>query len=243
MSTDRKRLLELMLRQRGVARTEGPVPLGPDEERLPSFGQQRLWFLDEMVPQGSVYNVPGAIVLTGPLDRDALRHALDTIAARHDSLRTTFRAEGAEPRLVVAPPAPVDLPLVDLRDAAEDERYERAIDLANEIALRPFDLAAGPLWRTALIRLDEHRHVFVTCMHHIVSDGWSLGIFASELSELYSARVQGRDPVLPELEVSYADFAVWQRRWFTGDELERQLAYWKERLAGAPAVLELPTDR
>ncbi|MDQ3952866.1 MAG: condensation domain-containing protein, partial [Actinomycetota bacterium] len=238
MSTDRKRLLELMLRQRGVARTEGPVPLGPDEERLPSFGQQRLWFLDEMQPKSSVYNVPGAIVLTGPLDRDALRHALDTLAARHDSLRTTFRAQGAEPRLVVASPAPVDLPLIELTGVRPDERYDRAVELANEIALRPFDLATGPLWRTALIRLAEDRHVFVTCMHHIVSDGWSLGIFASELSESYSARVEGRAPDLPELEVSYADFAVWQRRWFTGDELTRQLAYWKERLHGAPAVLE-----
>ncbi|HYP22809.1 MAG TPA: amino acid adenylation domain-containing protein, partial [Actinomycetota bacterium] len=245
MSADRKRLLELMLKQRGLAGalTDGPVPLGPDDERLLSFGQQRLWFFDEWQPNGSVYNVPGAIELTGPLDVDALQHALDTISARHDSLRMTFHSAGPEPRLSVAPPAPVDLPLTDLGDVPEAERYERAIALANEIALRPFDLSAGPLWRTALIRLEEDRHVFVTCMHQIVSDGWSLGILASELSELYSARIEGREPDLPELEVSYADFAVWQRRWFSGDELTRQLSYWKERLEGAPAVLELPTDR
>ncbi|HEX2295074.1 MAG TPA: condensation domain-containing protein, partial [Actinomycetota bacterium] len=244
MSADRKRLLELMLKQRGLgARSDGPAPLGPDDDRLLSFGQQRLWFLDEMQPHGSVYNVPGAIELIGPLDRGALRYALDTIAARHEALRTTFTAAGTEPRQVIHPPAPVDLPETDLSDVPAEDRHARAVALATQISLRPFDLATGPLWRTALIRLEEHRHVFVTCMHHIVSDGWSLGVFASELSELYSARVEGREPSLPELEISYADFAVWQRRWFSGEELERQLAYWKERLNGAPAILELPTDR
>ncbi|MDQ4025596.1 MAG: condensation domain-containing protein, partial [Actinomycetota bacterium] len=245
LSPERRKLLDLMLKQKGVATRadDRPRPLGPDEEKLLSFGQQRLWFLDEMQPHDSVYNVPGAIELLGPLDRDALQRAVDAIAERHEALRTTFRAEGSEPVQVVSDDSHVDVPVIDVSDVPADERYDRAIETAVEVSLRPFDLAAGPLWRTALIRLERERHVFVTCMHHIVSDGWSLGILATELSDLYSAFVEGRPPELDPLEISYADFAVWQRRWFQADELERQLAYWKERLEGAPAVLELPIDR
>jgi amino acid adenylation domain-containing protein/non-ribosomal peptide synthase protein (TIGR01720 family) len=245
LSPERRRLLELMLKQKGVAGVAGdrPVPLDPGERKLPSFGQRRLWFLDEMQPHDSVYNVPGAIELRGPLDHGALQRALNAIAERHEALRTTFAADGSEPVQVVSPEAHVDLPEIDVSDLPADRRYDRAIEVATEVSSRPFDLAAGPLWRTALIHLEEERHVFVTCMHHIVSDGWSLGILAAELSELYSAYVEGRAPELAPLEISYADFAVWQRRWFQGPELERQLAYWKDQLAGAPAVLELPSDR
>jgi amino acid adenylation domain-containing protein/non-ribosomal peptide synthase protein (TIGR01720 family) len=245
LSPERRKLLELMLQRKGVRGAAGdrPVRLDPGEEKLCSFGQRRLWFLDEMQPHDSVYNVPGAIELRGPLDRDAFRRALDVIAERHGSLRTTFAAAGAEPRQIVSDPAPVDLPVIDVSDAPPEARYERALAAAEELSHRPFDLATGPLWRTALVRLADDHHFFVTCMHHIVSDGWSLGIFASELSELYNAHVEEREPRLAPLEVSYADFAVWQRRWFQGEELERQLAYWKTQLEGAPAVLELPTDR
>ena len=244
LSPERRKLLELMLKQKGLARAgDRPVPLGPGEEKLLSFGQQRLWFFDEMQPHDSVYNVPGAIELLGPLDRDALQRALDAIAVRHESLRTTFVSDGSEPRQHVAPPAPVELAFADVSDLPAEERYARAVELATEAAAHPFDLATGPLWRCKLIRLADDHHFFATSMHHIVSDGWSVGIFAAELSEVYSAAVEGRVPRLPELPVSYADFAVWQRRWFTGDELERQLAYWKQQLDGAPAVLELPSDR
>jgi amino acid adenylation domain-containing protein/non-ribosomal peptide synthase protein (TIGR01720 family) len=244
LSPERRKLLELMLKRKGLERPDDhPVPLAPDEEKVLSFGQQRLWFLDAMQPHATVYNVPGAIELAGPLDRAAFQRALDAIAARQEALRTTFVSDGSEPRQHVAPAAPVDVRHVDVSDLPAEERYGRAVELAVETAGQPFDLAAGPLWRCTLVRLADDHHVFANCMHHIVSDGWSLGIFATELSELYSAYVEGREPDLPELEVSYADFAVWQRRWFTGDELERQLSYWKKQLSGAPAVLELPTDR
>ncbi|MDQ4024226.1 MAG: condensation domain-containing protein, partial [Actinomycetota bacterium] len=212
LSPERRKLLELMLKQKGLTRAaDRPVPLGPDEEKLLSFGQQRLWFFEEMQPHDSVYNVPGAIELLGPLDRAALQRALDAIAVRHESLRTTFVSDGSEPRQHVAPPAPVELAHADVSDLPAEERYARAVELATEAAAHPFDLATGPLWRCKLIRLTDEHHFFATSMHHIVSDGWSLGIFAAELSELYSAAVEGRVPRLPELPVSYADFAVWQR--------------------------------
>ncbi|HYP22808.1 MAG TPA: amino acid adenylation domain-containing protein, partial [Actinomycetota bacterium] len=218
------------------------LPLTPIElvEPVPlSFAQQRLWFIDQFKPGSADYVIAARAELEGPLDVDALEYALKALARRHEALRTTFPAHGGEARQAISPDPVVVFETFDLTR----EPTAAAADLVQAQAARPFDLSAGPLWRTALIRLEEKRHVFVTCMHHIVSDGWSLGILASELSELYSARVEAREPDLPELEVSYADFAVWQRRWFAGDELTRQLSYWKERLEGAPAVLELPTDR
>jgi amino acid adenylation domain-containing protein len=211
-------------------------PVDRDDDLPLSFAQQRLWFIDQFKPGSADYVIAARAELRGPLDVDALRRALTALAQRHETLRTTFPSHGGEARQVVAPEAEVAFEVVDPEGAALDEIVERE-------ASRPFDLAGGPLWRTTLIRLEEDRHVFVTCMHHIVSDGWSLGVFAAELSELYSAFVEGRAPKLAPLEISYADFAVWQRRWFQGEELERQLAYWKDQLAGAPAVLELPSDR
>ncbi|HSF41157.1 MAG TPA: condensation domain-containing protein, partial [Thermoanaerobaculia bacterium] len=204
---------------------DGDLPL--------SFAQQRLWFLDRMAPGASLYHMPALLRLTGPLDVAALAAAFSGVVRRHEALRTTFPVRGGEPRQEIHPPRPVPLPVVDLSGVPEEETWR--LGLAE--ARRPFDLAAGPLLRALLLRLGPEEHVLAVTMHHIVSDGESAGILVRELAALY-----GGAP-LPGLPVQYADFAVWQRRWLEGPVLESQLAWWKERLAGAPPVLPLPTDR
>ena len=162
---------------------------------------------------------------------------------RHETLRTTFAERDGAPVQVIHPPAPVALAEQDLRDLPEAEREAAAERLAEEEALRPFDLERGPLLRGTLLRLGEDDHVLLFTLHHVVSDGWSMQVLVREVSALYGAFSRGEEPRLPELPVQYADYAVWQRAWLSGDVLEAQVGYWKERLAGAPPLLELPTDR
>jgi amino acid adenylation domain-containing protein len=212
-----------------------PLPL--------SFSQERLWFLDRLEPGKAVYNIPSALRLSGVLSVPALERALGEVVRRHESLRTVFHAVDGSPAQVVAPFAGFHLPVDDLSALEADEREAEVGRRAADDASRPFDLAAGPLFRAALLRLAEREHVLLVCMHHSVSDGWSMGIFQRELLALYAAFREGRPSPLAELPVQYADFAAWQRGQLQGPALDRQLAYWKERLAGAPALLELPTDR
>ena len=185
--------------------------------------------------------MPSALGLKGPLNLGALEQSFNEIIRRHESLRTTFSSLEGKAVQVIAPSLRISLDVVDLRDHAQGE--EEAMRLAQEEARRPFDLARGPLFRSKLLRLGEDDHVLLLTMHHIVSDGWSMGIFSRELSVLYRALVTGESSALPELPIQYADFAVWQREWLQGEVLERQLSYWKKQLAGAPVRLELPTDR
>ncbi|MET0398462.1 MAG: condensation domain-containing protein, partial [Longimicrobiaceae bacterium] len=213
----------------------GPLPL--------SFAQQRLWVVDQLEPGSAAYNMPAALRLRGALDVAALRASLDALTRRHETLRTVFSEDGGAPVQVVRPPAPVALLELDLRDLPEAEREAAAETLAVEEALRPFDLGAGPLLRCTLLRLADEDHVLCFTLHHIVSDGWSRGVLIREVSALYGAFGRGEEPRLPELPVQYADYAVWQREWLRGDVLEAQIAFWKERLAGAPPLLEIPTDR
>jgi non-ribosomal peptide synthetase component F len=214
-----------------------------DEELPLSFAQQRLWFLAQLEPGSPFYNVPVALRLRGDLDASALSGALDEVVARHEALRTTFPSVDGEPRQVIGPVLPVGLETVDLRAITEERQEEEARARALEEALRSFDLAVGPLFRALLLRLDSDDHVLLLTMHHIVADGWSMGVLAEELSALYTAFTAGDASPLQPLPIQYADFAVWQREWLQGDVLERELAYWREQLAGAPTVLELPTDR
>ncbi|MEU2227240.1 amino acid adenylation domain-containing protein [Streptomyces sp. NPDC018347] len=216
-------------------RTGGPLPL--------SFAQQRLWFLDQLEPGRAEYAVPFALRVRGALDTGALDAALTWMLARHEVLRTRFVAdEDGEPAQVVDPPAPVRAAVHDLRHLADPgERQEAARRFAREAVARPFDLASGPLLRAHLVRLaDEEAHLLLT-VHHIACDGWSEPVMARELREGYRAATTGTPPEVAELPVQYADFSVWQRRRLTGDVLEGQLAYWRERLAGVEP-LELPTD-
>ncbi|HEX9943047.1 MAG TPA: amino acid adenylation domain-containing protein, partial [Thermoanaerobaculia bacterium] len=210
-----------------------------------SFAQQRLWLLDQLEPGSPTYNIPMAALLTGRLRREALAAAFEQVVARHEVLRATFDLAGDEPVQRIAPPGPVALPWIDLASLPGDRREREVRSLAREDALRPFDLRRGPLLRLALLWLAEEEHVLLLNLHHIIADGWSLGILFQEVAAFYSACLHGRlaQPVLPPLPVQYTDYAVWQRRWITPKVLEDQLRYWHDRLAGAPLVLELPADR
>jgi amino acid adenylation domain-containing protein len=207
-----------------------------------SFAQRRIWFLDQFEPGSSVYNMPTALRLTGTLNVGALVQSLTAIVQRHEALRTTFATdEHGEPVQVVAPVMVLPLPLLDLQGRPDPEA--EALDLAREEASSPFDLSTGPLLRATLLRLAPQEHILLLTVHHIVSDHWSMGVLFRELVELYRTRAEGRRPALPPLAWQYADYAVWQRQWLDDARMEEQLAYWKQRLAGAPAALDLPTDR
>ncbi|HVE93039.1 MAG TPA: amino acid adenylation domain-containing protein, partial [Actinomycetota bacterium] len=212
------------------ARRDRPLPL--------SFVQQRLWFVEVLGTSGAEYAISASARLSGCLDTDALRLSLVEIVRRHEALRTSFESIGGTPVQRVAEPGPVELPVTELGSEAS----RRLHDEISADAESAFDLSRGPLIRFRLLRLAAEDHVLVVTMHHVISDGWSLGVFAQELSALYEAFSKGRPSPLPELAVQYPDFAAWQRGWLSGAELDRQLSFWRRHLHGAPEVIELPTD-
>ena len=238
---------ELAGRVEEMRRAGLPVlpPVVPAERTEPplSFAQERLWFIDRMEPGNPVYNLPFALRLRGALDVDALERSLGEIVRRHEALRTVFAEADGSPVQVIAPFGGFALPVEDLSASSEADREAAARRRADDEARRAFDLAAGPLFRAALLRLGAEDHVLLLSMHHAVSDGWSMGVLYRELSSLYEAYREGRESPLPELGVQYADYAVWQREQLRGEALDRLISYWRERLAGAPELLELPTDR
>jgi amino acid adenylation domain-containing protein len=209
---------------------------------LLSFSQQRQWFLDQLTPGNAAYHVPAALRLSGPLNLAALKQAFNEIIRRHEVLRTTFTIVDEQPAQVIGPVFDLALPTVDLRGLNHSDQEALTLELAAQHALAPFDLLRGPLLRTALLRIDEQEHILLAAMHHIVSDGWSMGLLIREVATLYEAFSRGRSSSLPELAIQYADFARWQREWLAGARLEEKLKYWKEQLAEAP-VLALPTDK
>ncbi len=208
----------------------------------PSFAQARLWFLDRLSPGRAVYNVPIALKLDGPLSARAMWRTLREIELRHESVRTVFKVQDGDPYQVVRPPS-LRLPVIDL--SALPANYTRTVaeKVANHEARLSFDLAAGPLMRTRLLRLGCEFHRLLITLHHITSDGWSSGVLLRELRALYPVMASGGDSVLPDLPVQYADFALWQRQRLSGELLEQQLAFWRRRLADLPPSLDLPTDR
>src|SRR2546421_1328693 len=208
-----------------------------------SFAQQRLWFLDQWEPNSPLYNVPLAMRLNGSLQLTVLEQSLNEIIRRHESLRTTFATVEGQPVQVIAPSLSLELLTVDLSAVALLEQESEVQRLTSDEAQRPFDLTRGPLLRAQVLRLSERVHVLQFTMHHIISDGWSMEVLFQELSALYAAYATGQPSPLPQLPIQYADFSLWQRQWLQGEELEGQLAYWQQHLVGAPAVLELPTDR
>jgi len=223
----------------------GGIPRRDDPAEYPlSFAQQRFWFLDQLAPGSAQYNIAMAVGLDGWLDAVALAAGLSEIARRHEVLRSTFRTVAGESVQEIAPAAPLPLPVVDLGALPEAERAAEAQRVAREERRRPFDLARGPLLRTVLIALAAEESIALATLHHIVSDAWSTGVLVRELGALYAAFSAGLPSPLPEPEIQYADFAFWQRRRLAGELLERELAYWRERLADPPPpALELPTDR
>ncbi|HEX9937984.1 MAG TPA: amino acid adenylation domain-containing protein [Longimicrobium sp.] len=248
LSADRQELLRRRLGgDASAARAQQTIPrcAGPGPAHPMSFAQERMWFVAQYDPASPVYNIPGAELVRANVDVDALERALTLAVRRHEGLRTVFRMEGGELRQVVLPPSPVRVEVRDERARTAPggvPLHERMLELVAEEGARPFDLAQGPLLRVALLRVSDERHALVTTVHHIVADGWSCRALGREIDELYGHFVAGREPVLPEPGLRYADYAVWQRGWLAGGELERQVAYWRGALAGAP-TLDLPTDR
>jgi non-ribosomal peptide synthetase component F len=208
-----------------------------------SFAQKRLWFLDQFEPGSPFYNIPSAVRLSGELDVAILEQTLNEIVRRHEVLRTTFATMDEEPVQLIAPALELPLLVKDLRDLPKPEREAEALQLATEEAMRPFDLTRGPLLRVTLLQLEAREYIVLLTMHHIISDGWSMGVLIGEIAAIYGAFSSGRSAPLPELPIQYADFAHWQREWLQGEVLEAQISYWKQQLAGGASVLELPTDR
>lgn len=225
-----------MYNQSGVA-LEEDVSVFPT-----SFAQQRLWFLDQLNPGDPTYNIPIAVRLRGALDVAALTESLNELVRRHEPLRTTFSAPGDEPVQVVASSLNLTLPVLKLRDLPESEREVELLSVIAKEAQKSFDLARGPLLRTVLVQLDESDHVLLVTLHHIISDAWSNSILIGEIAALYTSFVTGKPAALPALPIQYAEFSVWQRKWLQSEIFERQLSYWKQKLTGMPAVVELPAD-
>lgn len=207
-----------------------------------SFGQERLWLIHQLEPNSSLYNIPLALRLKGSLNSAVLESCLADIVRRHEPLRTTFRALNGRPRQVILPGSNVQLVKRDLR-GPQNEREAEARRLAIEEAKQPFNLERGPLLRATLLQLDEEEHLLLFTIHHIISDGWSLGVLTRELADLYEAYCNGLSPSLLELPVQYADYASWQREHLRGDVLNNQLTYWKTQLTGIPTTLGLPASR
>jgi amino acid adenylation domain-containing protein len=245
LSAEKNALFALLLKKKRIelarvapikrATEVGPCPL--------SFAQQRLWFLDRLEPDTHLYNIPVIMRFEGALDVNALKRSLTALVERHEVLRAVFVAVDGIPMQTFAGKPEMPLPMSDLSQLPKAERDAEARRVANEESERPFDLARGPLFRAVLLRLEAEEHALLITMHHIVSDGWSLEVLKRELRALYAAYEMGQESPLEELPIQYGDYTRWQREWLTGEVLEEQLGYWREQLAGAPPVLELPTDR
>ena len=209
-----------------------------------SLSQRQLWFLDQLDPGEPTFNMPYAFWLDGPLDAEALQRSLDALAARHAVLRTSLVAFDGVPEQVVAATGRLPIERIDLTATPDDDKTtSQAESIAGDRARQPFDLASGPAIRVTLIAVGPDRHLLVLVMHHSISDGVSMEILISELSALYRAELTGEPASLPPLWIDYGDYAVWQQDRMSGEELERQLAYWREQLRGAPQFLTLPSDR
>ncbi|MGU2602716.1 non-ribosomal peptide synthase/polyketide synthase [Pseudomonas aeruginosa] len=244
LPVEKRRVFLETLRGEGIDFSLFPIPAGvssAERDRL-SYAQQRMWFLWHLEPQSGAYNLPSAVRLNGPLDRQALERAFASLVQRHETLRTVF-PRGADDSLAQAPlQRPLEVAFEDCSGLPEAEQEARLREEAQRESLQPFDLCEGPLLRVRLIRLGEERHVLLLTLHHIVSDGWSMNVLIEEFSRFYSAYATGAEPGLPVLPIQYADYALWQRSWLEAGEQERQLEYWRGKLGERHPVLELPTD-
>ena len=225
----------------GAGLSRPPIEPAPRVQSPPlSFAQRRLWFIEHLEP--AVYHMPAAIKVTGPLNHEVLERSLNEIVRRHESLRTTFHLADGEPVQQIAESLAIDVPVVDLSSSASQELETELKQFIQDEIRRPFNLETGPLMRVSLIRTGEQEHVLLAILHHIVSDGWSAGIFIAEMAPLYEALVSGRPSPLPEQKLQYADFAAWQHGWLHGPLLEQQIAYWTNQLKGPLPVLDLAGD-
>jgi amino acid adenylation domain-containing protein len=243
LSAARQALLDKRLQTLRDRVSQARIPRFPRQSPAPlSFAQQRLWFLDQLQPDNSAYNLFDTWRLKGLLRPEMLERALNEVVRRHESLRTTFAAVQGQPVQIVAPALEFRLEQVDLRAVPLDRREAAARRLVSDTARRPFNLSSDPLLRATLFCLGEEDHVLLINMHHIISDAWSLGVLYNELTHFYAALCAGRPFLTPELPIQYADFAIWQRQSLTGDAMENHVSYWKKQLAGALTHVDLPTD-
>ncbi|HWP42254.1 MAG TPA: amino acid adenylation domain-containing protein, partial [Blastocatellia bacterium] len=245
LSIDDRRLLNRLLEARGVElpRSHEVAARRGSDRALLSFAQQRLWFLDRLNPDSPFYNVSGALRLRGRLNIAVLERSLAEIIRRHEALRTTFATVNDRPVQVVNAAEFFELPCVKVTGSSKAGREAAGVRLASEEATRPFNLATGPLIRALLLQLEEEDSILLVSMHHIVCDGWSIGIFIKELAALYESFSRGRPSPFAEPPIQYSDFARWQREYLRGEILASHLDYWRRELAGAPSALNLPTDR
>ncbi|MGZ5051735.1 MAG: amino acid adenylation domain-containing protein, partial [Methylobacter sp.] len=232
---------EWLDRQQRGSELPAILPLPESEPLTLSFAQQRLWFLAQLEKQSATYNMPAAFRLTGRLDEDALQQALIALIQRHESLRACFPMRDGKPSVqlneIYNP-----LSVTALSGLAGDEQQCQIAEWLDRHANSPFDLSTGPLFQAQLLRLGVEEYILLFNIHHIIGDGWSTGVMIRDWCRLYDAYLQNRQPQLPELPIQYNDYAAWQRNWLQGEVLERQLAYWTDKLAGAPELLELPVD-
>ena len=246
LTPEQRALFEARLKQKGLHAPDAQViPHRPQSDSPycpPSIDQERLWFIDQLQPGNSAYNIFSASRLRGPLDVEIMRQVVNELVVRHESLRTTFAVVDGQPMQVIAPELKIPLIPVDLSSLPEDEREAEALRLTTEDFAAPFDLEKGPLVRIGLIRLADDDFVMHVNMHHTVTDRWSGAIFERETGLLYQALANGQPSPLPPLPIQYADYAAWQRERMRGEIYQKQVAYWKQQLASAPYVLEVPTD-
>lgn len=220
-----------------------PLEAQPRPERLPlSNSQQRLWFIDQLEGSSTQYNLPEALRLRGPLGLLALRKALERMVVRHETLRTHFAYVGGEPVQIIAPEHELECPVEDLSGLSSDQQRARVLEALNQEFSKSFDLSQGRLFRMRLFKLSDADHVFLRTLHHIISDGWSQGVFNNELMQLYKAISRDEPDPLKPLALQYADYALWQRQWLTKEKVQNDLEYWRKQLAGIPEQLELPKD-
>jgi len=235
--------IEAMLRTDQKVHMPALVPVSHEQDLPVSFAQERLWFLSQLMPDSSFYNIASASRLSGALNVEVLERCISEIVRRHSSLRTTFQMKEGQLVQIIDDVGACPLLLIDLSALSQQQGEEESYRLAKQEAERPFNLARGPLLRTRLLRLEKSEHVLLYTMHHSISDGWSGDILSREATMLYTAFLAGKPSLLPELPVQYVDFAVWQRQWLQGEVLQRQVDYWRQQLQGSPPVLMLPTDR
>lgn len=245
LSTDQHALLMLWMKKKARARALGEIPqVARTGQQLPlSLAQERLWFIDQLEPDAPAYNISSGVQLSGKLHVAALAQCVVELARRHEVLRTSFVESAGEGMQQIDGEAALTLPLVDLQSLEASEQRRQTERILREEARRPFNLRQTPLLRVRLLRVTGQHHQFLFTMHHIVSDGWSMKIAIDELFTLYQSFRSGRQSSLPELKIQYADFSVWQRSWLDGVVLDQQLDYWRQHLAGAPGILNLPADR
>jgi len=245
LPADKRREFLTKMQEQGVSFGQLPIPAAvePQARFELSYAQQRQWFLWQLDPQSSAYNIPAALRLHGPLNVAALQQSFDVLLERHQSLRSRFVEDDGQVMQALAAFTSLSIEQHDLRAEPAAQRFDFAMKKVEQEIARPFDLQHGPLLRVSLLQLEAEDHVLVLTLHHIVTDGWSMGVLVEEFSRLYAAHCQGQGAELEALPIQYSDYAAWQRRWMDAGELDRQLNWWREKLGSEQPLLELPTDR